>query len=207
MNVARILYPVEVLGPGKRIGIWLAGCPHHCQGCSNPELWEQRVEYELPVNSLIELLERCFWDKQVDGFVITGGDPMAQSEELADLLAQLEPWSEDILVYTGFTYEELLARQDPAIMTCLSHIGVLIDGRYEQSLNDGARLRGSSNQRIFYFRERLKPIYEAYVAAGANLIQNFTTTDGVVSVGIHHADFHSEIARSAREKGVIIDGE
>ena len=207
MNVARILYPVEVLGPGKRIGIWLAGCPHHCDGCSNPELWEQHAEFELPVSSVIDILERCFRDKPVDGFVITGGDPMVQAEELACLLAQLKTWSEDILVYTGFTYEELLDRQDPAIMTCLSHVGVLIDGRYEQSLNDGARLRGSSNQRIFYFKDRLKPIYEAYMAAGANLIQNFTTKDGVVSVGIHRADFHREIARNAKEKGVIIDGE
>lgn len=207
MNVARILYPIEVLGPGKRIGIWLAGCPHHCEECSNPELWEQRAEYELPVTSVMELLERNFRDKPVDGFVITGGDPMAQAGELADLLVQLEPWSEDILVYTGFTYEELLDKQDPATMTCLAHVGVLIDGRYERDLNDGTRLRGSNNQRIFYFREQLKPIYEAYMAAGINQIQNFTTTDGVISVGIHYANFRSEIARNAKKKGVIVDGE
>ena len=42
--VARILYPVKVLGPGNRVGIWLAGCDHKCLGCSNPELWEQKDE-------------------------------------------------------------------------------------------------------------------------------------------------------------------
>ena len=47
MNVARILYPVKVLGPGKRIGIWLCGCDRECFGCSNPELWEPKPEYEL----------------------------------------------------------------------------------------------------------------------------------------------------------------
>lgn len=207
MNVARILYPVEVLGPGKRIGIWLAGCPHHCEECSNPELWEQRAEYELPVTSVMKLLEQSFRNKLVDGFVITGGDPMAQAEELADLLVQLEHWSEDILVYTGFTYEELLDKQEPTIMACLAHIGVLIDGRYERDLNDGARLRGSSNQRIYYFKKQLKPAYEAYMAAGPNQIQNFATTDGVVSVGIHRTDFRDKIARSAKERGVIVDGE
>lgn len=36
MYVARILYPVEVLGPGKRVGIWFSGCPSKCKGCSNP---------------------------------------------------------------------------------------------------------------------------------------------------------------------------
>lgn len=45
MYIARILYPVEVLGPGKRIGIWFCGCPRRCEGCSNPELWEfQKVK-------------------------------------------------------------------------------------------------------------------------------------------------------------------
>lgn len=36
MYIARILYPVEVLGPGKRIGIWFCGCPRRCEGCSQP---------------------------------------------------------------------------------------------------------------------------------------------------------------------------
>lgn len=36
MYVAGILYPVEVLGPGKRIGIWFSGCLSKCKGCSNP---------------------------------------------------------------------------------------------------------------------------------------------------------------------------
>lgn len=47
MYVARILYPVMVLGPGKRIGIWFVGCRHQCKGCSNPELWETAEKYQI----------------------------------------------------------------------------------------------------------------------------------------------------------------
>ena len=45
MYIARILYPVKVLGPGNRIGIWFAGCHHRCKGCSNPELWKVDEKY------------------------------------------------------------------------------------------------------------------------------------------------------------------
>lgn len=36
MYVARILYPVEVLSPGKRVGIWLSGGPSKCKGVQQP---------------------------------------------------------------------------------------------------------------------------------------------------------------------------
>ena len=47
MYIARILYPVKVLGPGNRIGIWFNGCIHHCKGCSNPELWKTQERYKV----------------------------------------------------------------------------------------------------------------------------------------------------------------
>lgn len=71
MNIARILYPVEVLGPGKRIGIWFCGCSHSCKGCSNPELWNTKPEYEISVASFIALLRKAFSSAKVDGFVLT----------------------------------------------------------------------------------------------------------------------------------------
>ena len=57
MNVARILCPVEVLGPGKRAGIWVCGCGRRCKGCSNPELWEQRPEYEVSIEDISGLIK------------------------------------------------------------------------------------------------------------------------------------------------------
>ena len=42
MYVSRVLYPVNVLGIGNRVGIWTSICKHKCIGCSNPELWEAK---------------------------------------------------------------------------------------------------------------------------------------------------------------------
>ena len=41
MEIDRILYPVESLGPGKRVVVWTIGCSKHCKNCSNKELWEK----------------------------------------------------------------------------------------------------------------------------------------------------------------------
>lgn len=189
MNVARILYPVQVLGPGKRIGIWVAGCSRGCKGCSNPELWEQKPEYEVSVDQLVSLIENLARGHEIDGFTISGGEPLNQPKDLAKLIERLSGISSDILVYTGYQIEELRARQDKATDLVLSRIAVLIDGEYIEELNDGTFLRGSSNQRVHVLRKEHNAKYQKYLVEGHNQIQNFTTTDGVVSVGIHHKTF------------------
>lgn len=185
MYIARILYPVEVLGPGKRIGIWFSGCSHECVGCSNPELWQQQEKYKISIDDVLALIHQISDTNPVDGFTITGGDPMEQSEELQHLLKMLKPISDDILVYTGFEIEELTEKQ-------LENISVLIDGKYVEELNDNSLLRGSSNQRIHILEESQKNKYEIHLNTETNKIQNFTTNDGIVSVGIHKPDFMKE---------------
>ena len=207
MNIARILYPVEVLGPGKRVGIWLRGCTHHCIGCSNPELWETDPGAEITVDSAFELIQNALINKPVDGFVVTGGDPFFQSTELAKFLPLLKKISDDILVYTGYTYEELMAIGSDDINSCLQNISVLIDGRYIEDLNNGAILRGSSNQKIIVLQESKKTKYNTYFEqTSQNYIQNFPVSDGVISVGIHGPDFSREIKEMAKKRGVILDG-
>ena len=189
MNVARILYPVQVLGPGKRVGIWVAGCSRRCKGCSNPELWTQRPEYEISVDRLSALVEELARNYEVDGFTISGGEPMNQAKELNQLIAQLSAVSSDFLVYTGYRIEQLIEMHDPMIDSVLRKIAVLVDGEYIEELNDNSFLRGSSNQRVHVLNAACKEKYQKYLEAGHNQIQNFTTTDGVVSVGIHHRSF------------------
>lgn len=189
MNVARILYPVEVLGPGKRVGIWVCGCKRACKGCSNPELWEQRPEYEATVDDIMDLVSRIAESHTIDGFTISGGEPMDQPGALSQLLPRLSAYSKDILTYTGYRIEELKARKDPDTDAALSQIGVLIDGEYREEENTDVLLRGSSNQRIHILIPEMAENYENYLSSAHNQIQNFTTSNGVVSVGIHKRGF------------------
>lgn len=198
MYVARLLYPVNVLGPGKRIGIWFNGCNHHCPGCSNPELWEPQERYKTTLDTIMRLIGRVCATHPVDGFTLTGGDPFMQPEALKQLLPELSKITKDILVYTGFEYDEVL-RAYPEIV---SQIGVLIDGKYVQERNTGAILRGSDNQNIIVINSQLAGKYRHYLTTSQNEIQNFTAYDGVISVGIHKPGYQTQIDTLLKGKGL-----
>lgn len=195
MYVARVLYPVEVLGPGRRVGIWFCGCPRRCKGCSNPELWEFQERYKTTPQHIYELVLQIAKKYPIDGFTITGGDPMYQAEDLQELARLLKNISKDILVYTGYDRSELSAES-------LSGIAVLIDGEYIESRNTNCILRGSNNQSIHILDDGFRERYNDYLSSTENQIQNFMTSDGVVSVGIHRPNFMTDLNKIMMEKGV-----
>ena len=59
-----------------------------------------------------------------------------------------------IYIWSGSTYEELLAENDENINYILSHVKYLIDGPYIETLrNTRLKLRGSSNQRVLLLKD------------------------------------------------------
>lgn len=195
MYVARILYPVEVLGPGKRIGIWFCGCPHGCKGCCNPELWEFQERYETSLSTVLDLIKKIASAHHVDGFTISGGEPFFQKEDLLGLTTACCSFSEDVLVYSGYLRSQIPEEY-------LKNIAVLIDGTYQEQENTGVPLRGSCNQTIHYFHPALKEKYEEYLEHHENQVQLFKISEGAVSVGIHRPDFRENIDLLLKERGV-----
>ena len=202
MYVARILYPVQVLGPGRRLGLWLSGCTRACPGCSNPELWIPKSEQHIAPHALIALIRRMAAEHPLDGLTITGGEPFDQCAELAQVLEAVSDITDDVLIYTGNTLAELHARRCPDTDAVLARTAVLIDGPYLQERNTGLPLRGSDNQHIHYLLPDVKPAYEAFLQADPG-IQNFTLGSSIVSVGIHHADYADALPDYAARKGLI----
>ena len=195
MYIARVLYPVEVLGPGKRVGIWFCGCERRCKGCSNPELWDFDPRFQTTPETVLRLIRQIAAQYPIDGFTLTGGDPMYQQEEMQKLIALLRPISPDILVYTGYRIEELPP-------SALWGISVLIDGEYLEDRNHASPLRGSDNQRIHFLDPSVKPLYGPCLAETGNRIQNFTLPDGIVSVGIHKPGFLRTLDQNVKTKGL-----
>ena len=183
MYVDRILYPIETLGPGKRIVIWTVGCTKHCAHCANPELWDPAGRNNIAIKDLAQIIGNLCRENSVDGITFTGGDPLEQAEELLPLLRLIKDSVPDVLVYTGYTREELELLVDNQMLESL--VSVLIDGPYIDEQNDERCVhRGSSNQCIYYFDEDRRKDYETYLRSGRK-IQNIVMGDRLISEGNH----------------------
>lgn len=151
MYIGRLFYPVLSLGYGKRIGIWFCGCNRDCMGCSSPELKNQTSENNISIEAIFNILEDII--KEADGVTISGGEPFEQSKDLRKLIEWLRNKGlDDILVYSGYTLNELKEKEDEDVWYCLNNIAALIDGPYEQLLDDGKGIRGSSNQNVYIYK-------------------------------------------------------
>lgn len=212
MFVDRFYYPVTTLGPGERIVVWTCGCTKHCPGCANPELWETRPDAALPNERVAELLLGVAARTGAHRLTITGGDPLEQADDLAEVLAAVRPAFDDILVYTGFVLEgEALLTRDtsngllspkngldgfaPSTPEALPSrrlhaalaplIDVIIDGPYVAALNDGrCGLRGSTNQRVIVRSPHLENLYHEEEQKPRR-IQNAVFDGRALSIGIH----------------------
>ena len=194
MRAARILYPVETLGPGRRAGIWTCGCDRHCPGGANPELWDREAYGEMKPADIVRVIETLEREGgAVDGITITGGEPFEQAEELAELVDSLRDITEDILVYTGYRREELAAYED----TVIGKLAVLVDGPYVREENREHPLKGSANQRIHYILPGMEVLYGRYIKerSGKRFVQNFRLGEGKACVGIQGRNFKAQYER------------
>ena len=179
VSLARLYYPVKVLGPGNRVGIWLNGCNRGCSGCVSPELQKYDSSKEVSVDEIMKMIDKI--QSPIDGFTISGGEPFYKPDSLAILVQALASITDDILIFTGYTYEELRARKDESIDAVLDTCSVLVDGPYIKVLNNNVGLRGSTNQRFWIFKHKDK--YHG-IDKEDRLFQNIVYGSNVLMIGI-----------------------
>lgn len=177
LRIARIYYPVKVLGPGNRIGIWTAGCNKNCRGCISPELRNPNYGVEMSTNDILKILKKV--DSKVEGITISGGEPFLFPKDLLELVIELEKITNDIIVFTGYDYKELLKQNDTSKV--LQHISVLIDGVFDETKVSKYGLKGSDNQQIIILRDS-----ERYLDLETcdHAIQNVLFNNRILSIGI-----------------------
>jgi len=153
VRINRLHYPVTVLGPGKRIGIWLQGCSSECQGCVAKDTWSSDGGVVLPIKQLVAWC-RQFELQGIDGITISGGEPFRQAGSLDVLLRELHAWSDeldspvDYLCYSGYRFS-LIQERYPHILALLDTI---IPEPFRIDL-PGKQLRGSANQPVIHLTD------------------------------------------------------
>ena len=73
---------------------------------------------------------------------------------MAELARLVHGAGKDVACYTGWTYEQLLEKDDPAVNALLAQVDLLIDGPFVLAQrNLELRFRGSENQRLVDMRK------------------------------------------------------
>ena len=135
-------------GEGIRTVIWTQGCKHNCKSCHNPDTHSFTGGFLIDIDDVKEVLLNL---KGQTGITFSGGDPMEQPKQCAEIAKFAKKNNLNVWCYTGYTYEKLLelSKKNNDYLDFLKNIDVLVDGPFilsEKSLN--IKFRGSKNQRI-----------------------------------------------------------
>ena len=151
LNIAGIVNDSITDGPGLRYTLFLQGCPHHCDGCHNPQTWNTGINRLININ---EVLEQIKSNPLLQGVTFSGGEPMLQAQNLIPLAQEIKKLNLNIAIYTGYTFEQLLKINNCYQIELLKIADILIDGKFEKDKKD-YRLKfcGSTNQRIIDLKQ------------------------------------------------------
>jgi anaerobic ribonucleoside-triphosphate reductase activating protein len=156
-------------GPGARYALWVQGCSIRCPGCCNPHLFAAGSGEVVAVDSLLAEIGAA--RPAIEGVTFLGGEPFEQAQALARVATGSRGLGLSVMVFSGYTLEELRARADGGAAVLLRATDVLVDGRYDASLPERSRLwAGSRNQRFHYLTDRYGPEIER-PTEGASLRQ------------------------------------
>ena len=160
MHYAEVKYFDVANGPGIRVSLFVSGCPHACPGCFNEIAWN--YEYgEKYTEEVEEKILKAVSKAEIQGLSLLGGEPLypANLRALLPLLRKMKERlpKKDIWCYSGYTYEELLSREEEEkkeLEELFSYLTVLVDGRFIEAEKDITLLfRGSKNQRLILMAE------------------------------------------------------
>lgn len=207
--LSRAHYPVNVLGPGRRAGIWFQGCGIGCRGCLSRDTWSfdegSRVEVE-------DVLDWCrgLPSDGVDGITISGGEPFDQPEALDALLRGLRSWRGDLgrpvdlLCYSGRSLSVLERNYHDILRLC----DALIPEPFLDHQPDGVLWRGSANQPVVCLSELGRSRYSSVPVDGSDRRRFQVEVDGekIWYIGIPRRGDMERLYLEAQERGLVQEG-
>lgn len=163
IRLSGIIKESIVDGPGIRYVVFTQGCPHHCEGCHNPDTHDFDGGY---IGNTEEIIKDFQKNPLLSGITFSGGEPFCQPEPLLKLAKEVHNLKKNVISYSGYTFEELLrlSKKNQAIKDLMENIDYLIDGKFILSQKTlMLKFRGSKNQRIIDMKKSLE-VSEAQIA-------------------------------------------
>jgi anaerobic ribonucleoside-triphosphate reductase activating protein len=202
-------YPVTVLGPGQRIGIWLQGCSIRCKGCVSQDTWAADPGKLMPVAALLAWCSRTA-TADFSGVTISGGEPFDQPQALAELLKGLHDWRRstgndfDILCYSGYPLTTLKKKH----AKLLALLDAVIPEPYVDGLPLAKVWRGSANQPLVPLSPRGEARFGPHLETSAAMGKRMqVAADGqrLWFIGIPDRGDMTELEALCRQRGLTLD--
>lgn len=156
-------FPVNGLGPGRRIGLWFQGCSIRCKGCVSLDTWGLRPETTVDANQVVAWCQ-AHLHEGANGITVSGGEPFDQPEGLLYILEQLRGCADrekvkpfDVLCFTGLHFSNV-EKNHPGILSLLDAI---VSEPFLQSSPTNKYLCGSENQVLRILSEKWRTRYHA----------------------------------------------
>jgi anaerobic ribonucleoside-triphosphate reductase activating protein len=153
MRIAQVVASTEAEGPGRRFAVWFQGCPLRCPACCNPEF----LPFDGGETKTLAELTAQLDEVEVEGVSLLGGEPFAHAAAAAALARIARARGLSVMVYSGYTLEQIRALPDPAAAELLALTDLLVDGPYvRESPDTQRRWIGSTNQRVHFLTDRYR---------------------------------------------------
>lgn len=172
MNYHNILHDDMRNGSGLRVVLFVSGCSNKCNGCQNPQTWDEKSGIEFDDDAKEEIMNELKHD-YIDGITFSGGDPLYDNnvESVLSLCKKIKSDfpNKTIWLYTGYKFESILfplvtddLNMDRANLinnrrNIMNYVDILVDGKYDDELSDvNYHWAGSTNQRVIDVQKSLK---------------------------------------------------
>ena len=151
LRLSGIINESIVDGPGLRFVIFSQGCPHHCDGCHNPQTFDPNGGYEEDID---EILKKIKSNPLLQGVTFSGGEPFMQAKVFSELAEKIHAMNLNVMSYTGYLFEDQLKKTD--FKKLLQNVDILVDGPFiKEKKNLMLKFKGSENQRIIDVKKSL----------------------------------------------------
>lgn len=203
LRVAHLLHGCTTLGPGRRTVLWVRGCARRCPGCIATPILDDGPSLELDTDDAVA---RVLGSSGEDGATFSGGEPFEQAEALAAVAVRLQDSGRSVMVYTGFTLQELRSSTRPGVDALLGATDILVDGPFLREQQRDLLWRGSANQRVHLLTPRYAHLAPHLDAPGVGVELRLDRESNLFWAGVPSPEFPARLRQAGADRGILLTG-